>query len=208
MIMRQVMRSVVIFTLLVIQAFGISSSDALQRLIDGNIRYAQDQSQYADHSADRRKSLLKQQSPFATIVSCSDSRVTPEIIFDQGVGELFVVRIAGNVAGPIEQDSIDYSIKVLNSPLILVLGHEGCGAVKAVIEKNTKDIEELAALIKPAVKEKTNLEDAVKANVQYVVESFQKNPYLKQKMAEKKLRCVGAYYDLDTGKVEILNVAN
>ncbi len=183
---------------------GITPSEALQRLIEGNARYAQDKPLHADHSADRRKTLLQKQMPFATIVSCSDSRVTPEIIFDQGAGELFVVRIAGNVAGPIELDSIDYSVKALGSSLILVLGHESCGAINAVLQKDTKDIEQVAALIAPAVKNITNLEKAIKANVQYVVDSFQNNPFLQKRMADKKLNCMGAYYNLATGKIEIL----
>ena len=203
------MRIFFLFTLLSIKTlFGVTPSEALQRLIDGNARFAQDKPLQADHSADRRSALLQTQTPFATIVSCSDSRVTPEIVFDQSVGDLFVVRIAGNVAGPIEQDSIDYSVKVLNSPLVLVLGHESCGAVRAVIENNTQDIEELAALIQPAIKKGSDLETAIKANVRYVVNSFQQNPHLKQRMLDKKLRCVGAYYNIASGKVDLLDVTN
>lgn len=121
-----------LFFLLVLVSFGFGQtpSVALQRLIDGNGRFSQDELLHADHSA-----LLQGQTPFATIVSCSDSRVIPESIFDQGVGDLFVVRIAGNVVGPVELDSIDFSVKVLGSSLILVLGHESCGAVKAVMQK-------------------------------------------------------------------------
>lgn len=184
--------------------FAQMPSEALQNLIDGNLRYATDQPLYADHSADRRNSLVEGQAPFATIVSCSDSRVPPEVIFDQGTGDLFVVRIAGNVAGPIELDSIDYSAKVLGVKLILVMGHESCGAVKAVLEKNTKDIEELASLIKPAIKKTDDLETAVKDNVRYVVASLRKSPFLKQLIEKKQLACVGGYYNIATGTVEIL----
>lgn len=184
--------------------FSQTPSGALQSLIDGNRRYAQDELLHADHSADRRNALLQGQEPFATIVSCSDSRVTPEVIFDQGVGDLFVVRIAGNVVGPIELDSIDYSVKVLGSSLILVLGHESCGAVKAVMEEDTADIEQVAALIQPALKKATDLEMAIKANAKYVVSSLKNSPLLKRLMAEKKLECIGAYYKIATGNVEIL----
>ena len=184
--------------------FSQPPSEGLQSLIDGNRRYAEDKLLHADHSADRRNALLQGQKPFATIVSCSDSRVTPEIIFDQGVGDLFVVRVAGNVIGPIELDSIDYSVRVLGSSLILVLGHESCGAVQAVMEKNTADIEQIAALIQPALKKSTDLEMAIKANVQYFVASLKKSPLLKRLMAERKLECVGAYYEIATGNVEIL----
>jgi len=184
--------------------FGQAPPEALQRLIDGNKRYAQDKPLHADHSADRRNTLLQGQAPFAAIVSCSDSRVTPEVIFDQGSGDLFVVRVAGNVVGPVELDSIDFSAKVLGSSIILVLGHESCGAVKAVIEKNATDIPQVAALIEPAVKKVTELEVAIKANVQYIVASLKKTPLLQKLIEEKKLDCVGAYYSIKTGVVEIL----
>ena len=199
------MRWILLFLLIAIRpGFGQTPSEALQRLIDGNRRYAQDKPLHADHSTDRRNTLLQGQTPFAAIVSCSDSRVTPEIIFDQGAGDLFVVRVAGNVAGPIELDSIDFSAKVLGSSIILVLGHESCGAVKAVIEKDTADIQQVAALIRPAVKKATDLETAIKANVQYTVASLKKSPLLQRLMEEKKLECVGAYYNIKTGVVEIL----
>jgi carbonic anhydrase len=203
------MRLLLLFTLYSIAVFpailGYTPAQALQRLIDGNGRYAEGKPLHADHSPDRRNAVLKKQTPFATIVSCSDSRVTPEIIFDQGVGEIFVVRVAGNVAGPIELDSVDYSIKALGSPLIVILGHESCGAIKAVIEKNTADIEELAALIQPAVKDIKNLERAIKANVRYVVGNFKKNPFVQKLMKDRKLDCIGGYYNISTGKVEILS---
>jgi carbonic anhydrase len=184
--------------------FGQTHSEALQRLIDGNQRYTQDELLHADHSADRRSALLEGQAPFATIVSCSDSRVIPEILFDQGVGDLFVVRVAGNVVGPIELDSIDYSVRVLGASLILIVGHEMCGAVNAVMEKNTADIEQIAALIQPAVKKAQDLESAIKANVRYSVANLKKSPLLKRLVAEKKLECVGAYYKISEGTIEIL----
>ncbi|MES2273429.1 MAG: carbonic anhydrase [Chlamydiota bacterium] len=183
--------------------FGQTPSEALQRLVDGNLRYAQDKPLQADHSADRRKALLQGQAPFAIIVGCSDSRVTPEIIFDQGVGDLFVVRIAGNVVGPIELDSIGFSAKVLGSSVILILGHESCGAVKAVLEKNTADIEQVAALIQSAI-QTTDLETAVKANVQYVVANLKESSQLKRLIEEDKLKCVGAYYNIKSGQIELL----
>jgi carbonic anhydrase len=179
-------------------------SESLKRLIEGNLRYAESKPLHADHSKARRNALLKGQAPIATIVSCADSRVPPEIIFDQGTGNLFVVRIAGNVVGPIELDSIDFSVKILGSPLILILGHESCGAVRAVVEKNTQDIEHIAELIDPAVKGIMDLKAAIKANVRYAVSNLQKSPYLKKQMADKKLACVGAYYNIASGKIEIL----
>jgi carbonic anhydrase len=188
------------------QGFSVTPSEALQKLKEGNQRYAQGMPLYANHSADRRTSLQQGQAPFATIVSCSDSRVIPEIIFDQGLGDIFVVRIAGNVVGPIELDSIDFSVKILGSSLIVVLGHESCGAVKAVVDKNTQDIEQVAALIQPAVKNIKDLETAVKANVQYFVSKIPQSSFLQKQIADKKLACIGGYYSLATGKVELIGL--
>lgn len=194
-----------IFLLIAIPpGFGQTPSEALQRLIEGNKRFTKDAPLHADHSADRRNSLVQGQAPFATILSCSDSRVSPEILFDQGAGDLFVVRVAGNVVGPVELDSIDFSVKGLGSSLIFVLGHEACGAVKAVLEKNTADIESVAALIQPAVKKTMDLEMAIKANVQSIVSHLKKSPLLKRFIEEKKLECVGGYYNIASGNVEIL----
>ncbi len=188
-----------LFSLAIVSGFGGTPSEPLKRLIDGNVRYAEDECVHADHSADRRGALLQGQSPFATILSCSDSRVIPEVIFDQGVGDLFVVRVAGNVVGPIELDSIDYSVKVLGSSLILVLGHEACGAVKATFEDQASGISHVAALIEPAIQKATNLEEAIKANVQYIVADLRK-----RLIKEKGISIVGAYYRMATGNVEIL----
>lgn len=184
--------------------FSETPSQALQKLIDGNRRYTKNELLHVDHSSDQRNALLQEQKPFATLVSCSDSRVIPEILFDQGVGDLFVVRVAGNVVGPIELDSIDFSAKVLGSSLIVVLGHEACGAVQAVLEKNTADIEHVAALIQPALKKTMDLDMAIKANVKHVVASLKKSPLLKRLIDEKKLECIGAYYKITTGTVELL----
>ena len=92
-----------------------------------------------------------EQKPFAIILGCSDSRVSPEILFDQGIGDLFIVRVAGNVAGPVELDSIEYAALYLKSSLVLVLGHENCGAITAVLDGQTKEIEHVADLIAPAI---------------------------------------------------------
>lgn len=184
------------YLFLIFLSLALNAHTPLEQLINGNDRYARDQLLHADHSIDRRAELVAGQAPFATIVSCSDSRVTPEIIFDQGVGDLFVVRVAGNVVGPIELDSIDYSVKVLGSQLIFVLGHESCGAVNAVLENKTDGIKHVAVLIKPAIKKNVDLETAIKENVKYVVANLQKR---------LKVECVGGYYHLESGKIEILH---
>lgn len=179
--------------------------ESLQRLIEGNRRYVGDELLHPNRSSDRREEILEGQNPFAVIVGCSDSRVAPEIIFDQGLGDLFIVRVAGNVIGPIELDSIEYSTKYLGSSLVFVLGHESCGAVTAVMNGTTTYIEEIANLIKPAIRHAKYLEDAVKENVRWVVRYLRSTPLLKQLIQEKKVDCIGAYYHLGTGSVEILS---
>jgi len=186
-------------------AFAETPEGALKKLVQGNLRYAADQSECANHSSDRRDELLKSQNPFAVILGCADSRVPPEIIFDQGLGDLFIVRVAGNVLGVTELDSIDFAAKYLGSSLIVVLGHGSCGAVSAVMQGNTADISNIAALIKPAIKGSHTLEEAIKANVRWTVNSLKKNPLLSRLIAEKKINCVGAYYHLGSGQVEFLD---
>ena len=184
--------------------FAGSPSDSLQRLVEGNQRYVKDEIRHANHSSDRREELLAKQQPFAIILGCSDSRVAPEIIFDQGLGDLFIVRVAGNVIGPLELDSIEYAAKHFDSSLVIVLGHEACGAVTAVRDGQTEDIEAIASLIKPAIKDATSLESAIKENVAWTVNYLKNSPLIRQLATEKKIDCVGAYYHLGTGNVEIL----
>jgi carbonic anhydrase len=183
---------------------------ALEVLMEGNARFRTDRSLHPDRTSERRLEMTQSQAPFATIVGCSDSRVAPEILFDQGIGDLFIVRVAGNIVGPIEQDSIEYSVLYVHSSLVLVLGHENCGAVKAVLEGQTKDIEAVAELIQPAVEQSRSqsgnpLENAIKENVRFVVDQLKKSPVLKPLIAQKKLFVQGGYYNFHTGKVELLN---
>lgn len=193
-----------------LQAGEINPESALQRLIEGNERYVNDKLLHPDRTRYRRESLTVSQAPFACIVGCSDSRVSPEIVFDQGIGDLFVVRVAGNVIGPIELDSVDFSGQVLGSSVILVLGHENCGAVNAVLEGQAQGIPAVAKLIEPAVAESKNvkggnpLENAVKTNVRLVVEQLKNSSIIKQLIQEKKIAVVGGYYNLGSGKVELI----
>jgi carbonic anhydrase len=184
---------------------GLTPQESLKALVDGNNRYVMDKLLNADHSQDRRATLKEGQKPFAIILSCSDSRVIPEVIFDQSTGNLFVVRIAGNVAGAVELESIGFAAKVFESSMILVLGHESCGAVQAVTQDNTQEIPEIASLIKPALKKTKNLEKAIKDNVRFVVDNLKKNPDLKKLIESQKLDCAGGYYRMKTGKVELLD---
>jgi carbonic anhydrase len=195
----------IVFSLLIATvAFAQSPVKSLDLLVQGNQRYVGDQLLHANRSADRREEIRGGQRPFAVIVGCSDSRVAPEIIFDQGLGDLFIVRIAGNVVGPVELDSIEFAVDQLGSSLILVLGHESCAAVKAVIQGQTADIGAIAELIEPAVQGITDLEEGVKANVKAVVSQLTNTDKIKQLISKKHLNCLGAYYHLGSGQVEIL----
>lgn len=182
------------------------SDKSFQRLKEGNARYMKDQFTCPDRTQVRREAVSSKQQPFAVIVGCSDSRVSPEILFDQGVGDLFVVRVAGNVVGPLELDSIDYSVLYLGSNLVVVLGHENCGAVKAVMDNTTKDIEAVASLIAPAIKDDHKLDTAVKANVENVVKQLKESRVISRLIQEKKVKVVGGYYNLISGKVDFLDL--
>ncbi len=185
--------------------------NALKRLIEGNKRYVNNKSTHPNRHEERRKKTAFKQSPYAIIVGCSDSRVAPEIIFDEGLGDLFVVRVAGNVIGPLELDSVEYSALYLNSSIILVLGHESCGAVDAVINNQTKDIQSVAKLIKPSVKEaeqsnKNNLlERSIKTNAINMKNYLEKSPNIAGLIQDKKIQVHAGYYNFKTGIVEILD---
>lgn len=186
-----------------------SSEKSLRFLMEGNARFAADKSLHPDRASERRLETSQKQEPFAVILGCSDSRVAPEILFDQGIGDLFIVRVAGNVVGPLEIDSVEYSAKYLHSSLILVLGHENCGAVQAAVNGVTDDIEAVMELIEPAVKKSAKmkgnrLENAIKTNVQLVAAQLNKAPALRELIDKKKLTIVGGYYNFHTGKVTLL----
>jgi len=164
----------------------------------------------AAQAAGRRAELTKSQHPFAIIVSCSDSRVPPEIVFDQGLGDLFVVRVAGNVIDDHSLGSIEYAVDHLAARLIVVLGHQRCGAVKAAKEtiaakgEAPAHIQSLVTAIRPAVEAtaKGDLEATVRENVKNVVRALRSSvPLLKTKVDSGELKVVGAYYSLDTGSV-------
>ncbi len=200
----------------------ISADEALRQLIEGNARFVKGQPESPRRSPDDFKSLAEAQYPEAVIVSCSDSRVAPEILFDVGVGDIFVVRVAGNVvsgAGVTVKGSIEYAVAELNVPLILVLGHSGCGAVKAAMKHiDAKDslpgaINGLVELIKPAVTQSKGmsgdpLENAIRKNVEIGVEKLKElQPILGPRVKDGKLKIAGAVYDLRTGAVTMLEHA-
>ncbi|NEU75221.1 carbonic anhydrase [Hassallia byssoidea VB512170] len=190
----------------------VSSDAALKRLLDGNKRFVQQKRQYPDESRERLRFVSKTQYPFAAILGCADSRVPAEIIFDQGLGNLFVVRVAGNVVNDLVTGSLEYSTTVLGSQLILILGHRRCGAVAQAIKNEplSGKIGFVVEGIKPAV-ERVKLttgdiqEDAVLANIQYQVEELAKSTILAKLVSVGKLKIVGACYDIDTGKVTVIS---
>ena len=195
---------------------AIAPADALKRLIDGNARYAANAPNERDFSSGRA-ARVQAQYPIAAILSCSDSRVAPEFAFDQGPGDLFVMRVAGNIVTPNLLASIEYGVHFLGAPLVMVLGHTGCGAVDAAIKVlKTKvvlpgHLPELVTAIKPAVivAEKTQsgnlLDNASAENVRRQVSRLKSSPPVVQKLyAGKKIDIVGAMYDLATGKVALV----
>ncbi|CAA0088756.1 Uncharacterised protein [Starkeya nomas] len=195
---------------------AISPDEALKRLMEGNARYAGGTPNCTDFSAGRAARALSQH-PFAGLVSCADSRVAPELAFDQGPGELFVVRVAGNFVNDDGLASLEYGVKFLGMPLIMVLGHTNCGAVDATI-KVVKDnislpghLGELVSNIKPAVeivlkaKPEDQLNAAIVENVRYNVRELETStPIISEFIRDGKLKVVGGVYDLATGKVTVI----
>jgi len=180
-------------------------------LIEGNKRFVEGKLLHPNQSTERRTEVTSGQKPFAVILTCSDSRVPPEIIFDQGLGDLFVIRTAGHVVDDIALASIEYAVEHLYVGLIVVLGHEKCGAVDAAVGGGelTGHLQELVAEIKPAVEEAKNekgdlLTNAVHKNVELVASQLKSSePILKEFIEHNHLQVIGAYYDLDDGKVTI-----
>ncbi|MEG4117543.1 carbonic anhydrase [Microcoleus sp. N9_B4] len=184
---------------------------ALKELIDGNKRFVESKRQNPHQDFGRLTEVAKSQKPFAAILGCADSRFPSEIIFDQGLGDLFVCRVAGNVATPEEIGSLEFGTLVLGAKVLVVIGHKRCGAVEATIKgaQVPGQIGSLLDAIKPAVESSKNqagdkLENACKANVVLQANKLKASPVISQLIAENKLKVVGGYYDLDTGAVNIL----
>jgi carbonic anhydrase len=197
-------------------ASPIDAEDAVKRLLDGNRRYIAGKNSASHRTAKRRTEVSKGQHPFAIIVGCSDSRVPPEILFDQGIGDLFVVRSAGNVVDDIAIGSIEYAVEHLGVQLIMVLGHERCGAVDATLKGGVVGgkLKSVIEAIKPAVekakaKGQTShgcdlLCSSVKSNARMVAEKLRiSSPALTEVFENGMLRVVGAYYELDSGVVSL-----
>ncbi len=191
----------------------ITPDEALKSLMEGNDRFINQQRTSPNQTRERLTELSESQAPFAAILGCADSRVPSEIIFDQGLGDLFVCRIAGNIATPEEIGSLEFGTMVLGAKVILVMGHARCGAVKATIEggRFPGQIGSLINNLRVGVERAERLpgtdklENAIKANVLYQVEVLQQSSILGDLLDKKQLKVVGGYYDLSTGKVTILS---
>ena len=190
----------------------ITPDKALQELLDGNDRFVKRKRKNPNQTYSRLVEVAKGQKPFASILGCADSRVPSEIVFDQGLGDLFVCRVAGNIATPEEIGSLEFGSLILGSKVIMVVGHERCGAVSAALKGGEVpgQIGSLLEAIKPSVESSKGqsgdkLENACKANILAQVKKLESSPVLSKLIGEEKLKIAGAYYDLDTGKISIVS---
>jgi len=190
---------------------SISAAEALQQLLNGNQRFIAGKMEHPHQTPARRTAIAKRQHPFAAVLSCSDSRTAPEVILDRGLGDLFDVRVAGNVADQLVIESLDYSVKHLGVRLVLVLGHTRCGAVTAAVEGHEGPGDEgpLLAELRPAVaaakgKPGDPVENAVRENVKLIVAKLAGSEELEPMVKSGELKVVGGIYDLATGKIELL----
>ncbi|VVB70544.1 Carbonic anhydrase [uncultured archaeon] len=193
---------------------AVTAEEAQAMLMEGNARFASGNVTHPDQSAERREELVSGQHPFAVVVGCSDSRVPPEVLFDQGLGDIFVIRTAGQALDDVAIGSIEYAVEHLSVPLVLVLGHDSCGAVTAAVKGGEVPghLVSLVDFIKPAVDEARNssndselLNNSIDINIKNIVEELRTSkPILSEKIEKGELKVVGARYHLDSGEVEIL----
>ena len=196
---------------------GISAEEALQRLVSGNERFLRGEARFSGLTPEMLADLAGGQQPYATILGCSDSRVPPEVIFDAGLGELFVVRVAGNVLSAEVAGSLQYAGAHLKTPLFVVLGHDGCGAVKAALESRDQGVKQRSRIqilvdsILPALgdvdshlQSAQQLARAVESNVRWTVRRIRESPEGQAREAEGRIMLVGAIYDLQSGRVRFL----
>ena len=194
-----------------------SAEQALARLKEGNARFVSGHARFPTMQKEVLAELAKGQQPYATILGCSDSRVPPELVFDAGFGELFIIRVAGNVLGPSITGTLQYAGTHLHTPLFVVLGHEGCGAVEAAIAEKfhaARHRSRIALLLENIVPALDNLDRtlpaaellsaAVEANVRWTIRELLASPEAKARAAHGDVKLMGAVYDLVTGRVRFL----
>ncbi len=196
---------------------GRNGEDALQRLKAGNARFVAGLARFPTMRKEILAELAKGQHPYATILSCSDSRVPPELIFDSGLGELFIIRIAGNVLSPEIAGSLQYAWRHLHTPLFVVLGHTNCGAVAAAVDtrlRGTRQHSRIQLLLEcilpgledldPQLTPEAMLAQAVEANVRWTMRQILESPEGRERQAEGRVKLVGAIYEIETGLVRFL----
>jgi carbonic anhydrase len=196
----------------------LTADEALARLIAGNERFLRGEARTGKLQRETLADLAKRQQPFATILGCSDSRVPPEWVFDAGLGELFVVRVAGNVVSPEIAGSLQYAGVHLQTPLFMVLGHEGCGAVSAALEtkhegaQHHSRIQRLVENILPGLPDfepqlapQAQLAQAIEGNVRWTMSRIANSPEGQARLAEGWMKIVGAVYEIESGRVRLLS---
>lgn len=197
---------------LVVDTTVSTAEEALNLLKEGNARFVADDTDIINVSSVKRAELENGQSPYAVVISCSDSRVTPSHVFNAGLGELFEIRIAGNILDDYALGSVEYGVEHLGCPLLVVMGHESCGAVTAAFESYEANqtpegaIGELVSAITPSIDavHASSIEDASHANVQATIDQLKQNHIVAEAVESGKLQVIGAYYDLD-GNVAFLD---
>ncbi len=199
---------------------NLTPDEALELLRQGNARFLSGELAQDMTNAQRRLQLLQTQRPFAAYVTCSDSRVPPELLFGRGLGELFIIRNAGNTVDTVALGSVEYAVAILNVPLVVVMGHESCGAVAAAVQVVTENatfpgqIGRMIEPIIPAVLQARNepgelMDNSVRANVRRVVDYLrnQTDPIMQEPLRAGRVKVVGAYYNLESGKVDFIDLA-
>ncbi len=201
-----------------LETTSVSAEEALQKLIDGNNRFCAGTARFPTVCKETLADMAKAQNPYATILGCADSRVPPELIFDANFGELFIVRVAGNVVSPEVMGSLQYAGSHLHTPLFLVLGHERCGAVGAALESKLDDVEHRSRIqilvnnilpgldaIDSTLPSEDRLAQAVEANVRWSMQQLKDSPEGSAALREGRARLVGAVYEIRSGRVRFLD---
>jgi len=196
----------------------LTADEALETLIEGNRRFLRRETRTSAFHRETIADLAEAQRPFATILGCSDSRVPPELIFDTGLGELFVIRVAGNVISPEIAGTLQYAGTYLETPLCVILGHEGCGAIAAALSTKQEGtrfrsrVQRLLANILPGLPDldptltpEEQSSRAVESNVRYSVRQIEESPEWRARVAEGWMKLVGAVYEIETGRVRVLS---
>ncbi len=200
-----------------LQKSVISADEALRRITEGNQRFLQGRARFPTVCKETLADLARGQQPYATILGCSDSRVPPELIFDADFGELFIIRVAGNVISPEVMGSMQYAGSHLHTPLFVILGHEGCGAVNAALDSKLDAVEHLSRIqilvnnilpglpdFDPQIPSEECLARAVEANVRWSMQQLMDTPEAKRAVEEDRAMLVGAVYEIASGYVRFL----